>query len=75
VVVKKYKSEVADYKMMLAGVLLDVQEQAFKYLKQLQNNSESESELIEIAQFLSDKLNVSINAEFEKYSLKYQIKY
>lgn len=75
VVVKKYKRDVADYKMMLAGILLEVQEQAFHYLKQLQNDSPSEYYLVEIAEFLSNKLNVSINNEFEKYSKKYQIKY
>lgn len=75
VVVKKYKDKVADHKMMLAGVLLEVQEQAFNYLKELNNNSLEENKLIEIAEFLSNKLNVSINSEFEKYSLKYQIRY
>ncbi|MEZ4797183.1 MAG: DUF4301 family protein [Flavobacteriaceae bacterium] len=75
VVVKKYKNEVADYKMMLAGILLEVQDKAFYYLKKLDKNQLSESELIEIANFVSNKLNVSISNEFEKYSLKYQIKY
>ena len=75
VVVKKYKTDLANYKMMLAGILLELQEQTFRYLKQLENNTVSESELIEIAEFVSNKLNVSISNEFEKYSLKYQIKY
>lgn len=75
VVVKKYKNEVADYKMMLAGILLEVQEKAFYYLKQLDENQISESELIEIANFLSNRLNVSVSNEFEKYSPKHQIKY
>ena len=75
VVVKKYKSEVADYKMMLAGILLELQEQTFYYLNQLNKNSIEEDEIIEIAGFLSNKLNVSINSEFEKYSQKHQIKY
>ena len=75
VVVKKYKNEVADYKMMLAGILLELQEKTFFYLKQLDKNQSSESELLEIANFVSNRLNVSISSEFEKYSLKYQIKY
>lgn len=75
VVVNKYKKEVADYKMMLAGILLEMQEQTFQYITQLENVQQSESNLIEIAEFLVNKLNVSINNEFEKYSLKYQVKY
>ena len=75
VVVKKYKNEVAEYKMMLAGILLEVQEKVFYYLKQLNENSIKEDEIIEVVEFLSNKLNVSFNNEFKKYSHKYQVKY
>ncbi len=75
VVVKKYKSDVAYYKKMLAGILLEKQQQAFTYLDFLENTSIKENELVEIVQFLSEKLNVSINREFEKYSTKHQIEY
>ncbi len=75
VVVKKYKSNVAYYKKMLAGILLEKQQQAFTYLDFLENTSIKENELVEIVQFLSEKLNVSINREFEKYSTKHQIEY
>ena len=75
VVVFKYEEEVARYKKMLAGILLDVQEQAFGYLQALEEKELTEDELTEIAQFLSDRLNVVISIEFEKYSLKYQRDY
>lgn len=75
VVVYKYKNEVAKYKKVLAGILLDIQEQAFKYLETLEGDNLSEMDLIEIAEFLVNKMNVKISAEFEKYSLKYQIEY
>ncbi len=74
VVVKKYKDEVAKYKKVLAGVLLEVQEQAFSYLEALENDM-TEDLIFKIAQFLSNKLNVTISEEFEKYSEKYQIEY
>lgn len=75
VVVKKYKKEVADYKMALAGILIELQEQVFSYLRKLNNDSQAESELVEIAEFLLNKLNINVNQEFEKYSIKHQIKY
>ena len=75
VVVYKYEEQVADYKKMLAGILLEVQEAAFNSMKQLERENLTEDELIAIAQFLSDKLNVVISSEFEKYSHKYQIEY
>ena len=75
VVVKKFKNIIADYKMMLAGILLEVQELTFRYLNMLENELPVEKTLIEIAEFLSQRLNVSISDEFEKYSRNYQIEY
>ncbi len=75
VVTYKYKDEVAKYKKVLAGILLEVQEQAFSYLHLLENSQPSEGKLIEIGEFLINRMNVKISSEFEKYSLKYQIEY
>jgi hypothetical protein len=75
VVTYKYKEEVAKYKKVLAGILLEVQEQAFRYLHLLETGKPSEEKLIEIGEFLMNKINVKISTEFEKYSLKYQIEY
>jgi len=75
VVVFKYEQEVADYKKMLAGLLLDIQKKAFHYLKKLETESLNEDDLIEIAEFLSNKMNVVISSEFEKYSEKFQKQY
>ena len=75
VVVFKYEKEVAYYKKTLAGMLLEVQKSAFKYMQLLDTNVLSENDLVEIAQFLSNKLNVFISSEFEKYSTKYQVEY
>lgn len=75
VVTYKYKNEVAKYKKVLAGVLLKMQEQVYKYLELLDNTIVSEQQLIEIGEFLVNKMNVKISIEFEKYSPKYQIEY
>jgi hypothetical protein len=76
VVVYKFEKEVSDYKKMLAGILLEIRDQAFKYAKILDENATlQENKVIEIAEFLSNKLNVVISEEFEKYALKYQVEY
>ncbi|WP_033959860.1 DUF4301 family protein [Psychroserpens jangbogonensis] len=75
VVTYKYKNEVAKYKKVLAGILLKIQEQAFNYLHLLDEVVVNEEQLIEIGEFLVNKMNVKISSEFEKYSLKYQIEY
>lgn len=75
IVVKKYKDEIAKYKRVLAGMLLELQEKAFQYLRALENNKIGEQNLVEIAEFLTRSLNVEICHEFEKYSDKYKIEY
>lgn len=75
VVVYKYEAEVAEYKKMLGGVLLNVQDQVFEYLELLDSKDLQEDEIITIAEFLVNRLNVVISPEFEKYSKKYQIDY
>ena len=75
VVVSKYKDIVGKQKKILAGLLLEVKNQAFKYAKDLDENALDENQLIEIANFLQNKLNVVISSEFEKYAQKYQVEY
>jgi hypothetical protein len=77
VVVNDYKNEVAKYKKVLAGILLEIQKRAFHYLETLESDqlSETKIDLVEIAEFLANKMNVKISSEFEKYSLKYQVEY
>ena len=75
VVVYQYENEVATYKKMLAGILLEIQHQVFEYLTQLETGKLSEEDIKAIALFMENKLNVVISEEFKKYSSKYQIEY
>lgn len=75
VVVFQYKEEVAKYKKVLAGILLELQNKVFNYLNKLEEGKISEDKILEITQFLNQKLNVKISEEFKKYSTKYQIEY
>ncbi|NRA91167.1 MAG: DUF4301 family protein [Psychroserpens sp.] len=75
VVTYKYKEEVAKYKKVLAGILLELQEKIFQYMEELESQEISEAKRIEIAEFLINKISVKISPEFEKYSSKYQTEY
>ena len=75
VVTYKYKHQVALYKKVLAGILLELQGQIFDYQKLLEQLQLNEKQLNAIAEFLQNKLNVHISSEFEKYSDKYKIEY
>ncbi len=75
VVAANLSETVASYKKMLGGLLLKIQGKAFEYQELLENHALLEEEIITIANFLANTLNVVINSEFEKYSSKYQIEY
>ena len=75
VVVFNFEEEVGRYKKMLAGILLQIQEQAFQYQNDLEKKNVNEEDLVTIAEFLSNKMNVQISLEFEKYSKKFHMDY
>lgn len=75
VVVKEQHPIISDYKKMLAGILLEVQEQAFMFLNQLETEKPNDIVISEIKDFLTDKLNVVIGSDFEKNNTSFQIKY
>ena len=75
VVVYKFKHEMAAYKQMLAGKLLELREQVYAYSKLLDESMPDEATIEEIKQFLTDKLNVRIKPDVNKYREIYQIEY
>lgn len=74
VVIKEYKNKVTKYKKVLAGILLEIQEQTFKNLNLL-DTMVTEKEIFSIKSFLQQTLNVKVLADFNKYSKHYQIEY
>jgi len=75
VVVKEHHQNISNYKKMLAGILLEVQEKAFKFLNQLETENPNDINISEIKDFLTDKLNVVIGSDFEKNKASFQINY
>ena len=75
VVVSQYEEEVGYYKKMLAGKLLQLQQQVFNYLNVLEESSLPESTILEIVHFLQDEFCQKLSVDFEKFSKKYQIEY
>lgn len=75
VVVFNYEQDVATYKKVLGGMLLELREQTFNHLRSLDEANIADAKILEIAEFLVQRLNVKVSHEFEKYSKKYQIEY
>lgn len=61
------------YKKGLAGVLVELQQQVFQYLNEIENRSEEE--LDEIVEFTKNKLNTVFIEDFSKYTLEHKIDY
>lgn len=74
VVTSKLLEEVANSKKILAGLLLKVQEKAFKYADLLENDAPLSFDLVaEIKSFLENDLNVRIPDAFNTYNIVQQM--
>jgi len=65
VVTSKALNTVADSKKVLGGVLLKVQEKAFKYAAELARENMSDTLIKEVKQFLESELNVRFSGKFD----------
>lgn len=74
-VIQNHIKEITLYKKGLAGVLLDLQEQIFRILKAIENDEIKESRIPEIIYFMTEKLNIDILEDFEKYTLQNQLEF
>ncbi len=73
VVVRKYQDEVTGYKKVLAGKLLEIQDEVFRILNAIDQKNPSEAELKDIKKFLVQQLNVRLPLDFDKFSEKYKL--
>jgi hypothetical protein len=69
VIVSKHHKELAKYKKILAGVLIEAQKDVFEFLHQLDKGSVNEETCSLISEFLTDRFNHIIPDEFQSYSL------
>ncbi|NJW52987.1 DUF4301 family protein [Salinimicrobium oceani] len=65
VVTPKHRPLLAQYKKMLAGKLLQLQEKSFEYLKDLESGVREE-QLQEMVHFLQQELNAGLNINFQE---------
>ncbi|MCK8520841.1 DUF4301 family protein [Aquimarina sp. D1M17] len=75
VVVRKYQDEVSSYKKVLAGKLIEIQDEVFRILDSIDKKKPSEAELKDIKKFLVQQLNVRLPLDFDKFSDKYKLQF
>jgi hypothetical protein len=74
-VIQNHIEQIALYKKALAGYLIQLQEQIFSFLIQIESDFANETDLCEIIEFASTKLNIQIVDEFKKYTLENKVSY
>lgn len=72
-VIQNHKESIALYKKGLAGILIELQQQVFQYLNEIEKAKEVD--LDEMIVFAKSKLNVEILEDFSKYTLENKISY
>ncbi|WP_062056853.1 DUF4301 family protein [Aquimarina longa] len=75
VVVRKYQDEVSGYKKVLAGKLIEIQDEVFRILNAIDKEKPSEAELKDIKKFLVQQLNVTLPLDFDKFADKYKLQF
>ncbi|TXG36860.1 DUF4301 family protein [Seonamhaeicola maritimus] len=68
IAVAEKNSSISEYKKLLAGVLLNIQEKIFAYLNKLDKNDCDTEDFKIMALFLIHRLNVSISQDFDAFS-------
>ncbi|GAA4889336.1 hypothetical protein GCM10023311_11710 [Flaviramulus aquimarinus] len=68
IVVLDKNIEVSNYKKLLAGVLLEIQQKTFSYLHKLDEANLTETDFKVMALFLRYRLNVSVNGDFDGFT-------
>jgi hypothetical protein len=72
-VIQNQLENVVFYKKALAGILLELQQQIFNYLNEIENAKEED--LDEIIAFAQNNLNIEPLEDFQKYTLENKINY
>ena len=72
-VIQNHIDEITLYKKTLGGILIEIQEKVFGYLRAIENNELHESDFAAIIEFLAEKLNIQVSKDFYKFTIEHKI--
>ena len=72
-VIQNHIDKITLYKKALAGVLIQMQQKVFDYLKAIEKQEIKEENIEEIVTFLSEKLNIQITGDFHKFTFENKV--
>ena len=74
-VIQNHIQEITLYKKGLGGVLLDLQQQIFNLLEDVENKKIGENHIPEIINFMEQKLSIDVLEDFNKYTLENKLEF
>ncbi|KAF2329548.1 DUF4301 family protein [Flavobacterium ginsenosidimutans] len=72
-VIQNHIEKTTLYKKALAGVLVEMQQKVFSYLKAIDQNEIQEKHVEEVVLFLKEKLNIEMSNDFNKFTFENKI--
>lgn len=72
-VIQNHIDKITLYKKGLAGILIEIQQQVFGYLKAIEEEHIKEGNVVEIVQFLKEQLNINLTNDFNKFTFENKI--
>jgi len=72
-VIQNHIQSIALYKKALAGILVEIREQVFAFLNEIENETLRAADIDGIVYFIERQLNISIIEDFEKYTFENKI--
>lgn len=74
-VIQNHIEEITLYKKALAGILLELQQQVFGWLRLIESQQITEQQLPDILSFVRHELCMPVIEDFKKYTFEYKIEY
>lgn len=74
-VIQNHISEISLYKKALGGILIEIQEKIFSYLKELESERANKELIDEIVDFAKNKIHCPVISDFSKYTKESKIEY
>lgn len=74
-VIQNHISEISLYKKALGGILIEIQEKIFFYLKELESERVNKELIDEIVDFAKNKIHCPVISDFSKYTKESKIEY
>jgi len=72
-VIQNHINEITLYKKGLAGIMIDLQQQIFQILTDIDNQNITENDIANIISFMTKELNILVMDDFHKYTLDNKI--